>query len=340
MLRGWEAQQIGGRGLGRSCVRDRLNVVRRFVAYTNEYPWHWTPAHVDEWMVDLVSRCNRAKSTIRNYQDAVKLFCEFLIRPEYGWAVECEERFGTHPVQVCFEWNTLAHLVDYEGAAERRPMTRQELQRFFDYADDQVEFAMRRRRKGALAAYRDATLFKVIYAYGLRAREAARLDVTDWYRNPKAPELGRYGNLEVRWGKASKGSPPRRRTVHTVMPWIVEGVQDYQLNIRPCYGFDDHPAMWLTERGGRVTPRHIEQRFADYRTALGLEQTLVPHCLRHSHVTHQIEDGVDPRFVQEQVGHRFASTTAIYTGVSGDFMNTMMVKALDKAFAAEQMETW
>ena len=61
---------------------------------------------------------------------------------------------------------------------------------------------------------------------------------------------------------------------------------------------------------------------------------LVPHCLRHSRVTHQIEDGVDPVFVQRQVGHRYQSTTAIYSGVSGDFMNTMMRKALDTAFAA------
>ncbi|WP_228567054.1 tyrosine-type recombinase/integrase [Nocardia sp. SYP-A9097] len=338
MLRGWEAQQIGGRGLSGSYVRGGLGVVQRFIAYTNEYPWNWTPSHVDEWMVELVSCRKRAKSTVRNYQNAVKLFCEFLVRPEYGWADECERRFGTYPIQVCFEWNTLAHLVNYEGPAERRPMTRQELQRFFDYADDQVEVAMRRRRKGVLAAYRDATLFKVIYAYGLRAREAARLDVVDWFRNPKAPELGRFGNLEIRWGKASKGSPPRRRTVHTVMPWIVEAVEDYLGNIRPCYGFDDHPAVWLTERGGRVTPRHIAQRFADYRTALNLEETLVPHCLRHSHVTHQIEDGVDARFVQEQVGHRFASTTAVYTGVSGDFMNTMMANALSRAFETQESE--
>ncbi|MGA5135282.1 tyrosine-type recombinase/integrase, partial [Streptomyces olivoreticuli] len=36
---------------------------------------------------------------------------------------------------------------------------------------------------------------------------------------------------------------------------------------------------------------------------------------RHSYVTHLIEDGWDPRFVQEQVGHEHASTTAIYTCV-------------------------
>ena len=171
---------------------------------------------------------------------------------------------------------------------------------------------------------------------GLRCTETSKLDVTDWYRNPEAPELGRFGKLEVRWGKASRGSPPRRRTVCTVMPWAVEAVEDYVVNIRPCYGFADRPALWLTERGGRLRPRQIEERFAAYRDALKLAPELVPHCLRHAHVTHQIEDGADPVFVQRQVGHRYQSTTAIYSGVSGDFMNAMMRRALDQAFATDE----
>lgn len=336
MCDGYSAHLIGSRGLRHKTVAARLGVVRRFVTYTNHFPWQWTAAHLDEWMIALVSEHQSAKSTIRNYQEALKSFCDYLIRPEYHWVRECEDRFGEHPVQICFEWNTRAHLTDYEGDADRRPLTRDELQAFFDFADGQVDEAIRAGRKGALAAYRDATLFKTMYAYGLRCNEAAKLDVTDWYRNAKAPELGKYGQLAVRWGKASKGSPPRRRTVHTVMPWVVDVVDDYLVNIRPRYGFAERNAMWLTERGGRISTRHIEQRFADYRRGLGFDVVLTPHCLRHSHVTHQIEDGFDPRFVQEQVGHRFASTTAIYTGVSNDFMNTMMRKALDRAFTEQE----
>lgn len=335
MLEGWGRQQRG-RGLSPKTVRRRQAVIRRFLKFTNEYPWHWSAAQLDEWSVDLISGQGRAKSTLRSYHEAVRSFENYLVAPQYGWTEECDARFGTHPARICFESNTTAHLVDYEGRPERRPLTREELQRLFDYADEQVDHALRLGRKGALAAYRDATLFKVIYAWGLRCTETSRLDVTDFYRNPMAPELGTYGKLEVRFGKASRGSPPKRRTVHSVMPWAVEAVADYVVNIRPRYGFPDHPALWLTERGGRVQPRHIEERFAEYRDALGLPKELVPHCLRHSHVTHQTEDGNDPRFVQEQVGHRYASTTAIYTGVSGDFMNTMMRKALEKSSAKDK----
>ena len=46
-------------------------------------------------------------------------------------------------------------------------------------------------------------------------------------------------------------------------------------------------------------------------------------------MTHLIEDGVDPGFVQRQVGHLHQSTTAVYTGVSTDYLNTMMAQAIE-----------
>ena len=107
-------------------------------------------------------------------------------------------------------------------------------------------------RKGWLAAFRDATLFKVTYAWGLRRREAAMLDMVDFTRNPAAPELGRFGTLAVRYGKAMRGSPPRRRQVATVMPWAAEVVAEYLTEVRP--GSDGRaPALWLTERGERIS---------------------------------------------------------------------------------------
>ncbi len=170
---------------------------------------------------------------------------------------------------VCHEWNTIAHLYGYEGNPEARPFTREELQRFLDYADDQVDRAVHAKRKGALAAYRDATMFKVIYGWGLRRTETSKLDITDWGRNAPAPEFGKYGMLHVRYGKAKRGQPPRRRNVASVMGWAVDAVADYAENVRPRFGFDDHPALWVTERGGRVKPAEINSRFESYREALG-----------------------------------------------------------------------
>lgn len=338
MLDGWARQQRGGRRLQESTIRERGSTVRRFFSYTNEYPWKWTAADLDDWMTSLVSAHALAESTIRSYQGSIRRFCDYITSPYYEWPEVCQERFGAHPTQVCHEWNTVAHLVNYEGGPGRRPLTREECQALFDYADDRVERAIRRGRKGALTAYRDATVFKTIYGWGLRCNEASRLETVDLYRNPEAPELGKYASLHVRYGKRTRGSPPKRRMVLTIMPWAAEALEDYLVNIRPRFRASDQPALWITERGGRLKPREIEDRFAEYRDELGLDKNLTPHCLRHSYVTHSIEDGADPTFIQHQVGHDYASTTALYTGVSGDFMNTMMRDAMNKTISAINKE--
>jgi hypothetical protein len=76
-----------------------------------------------------------------------------------------------------------------------------------------------------------------------------------------------------------------------------------------------------------VKPAEINARFVAYRDALGLPKELSPHSARHAYVTHLTEDGVDRRFIQEAVGHRRDTSTAIYTHVSGDFMNTALMAA-------------
>ena len=333
MLRGWRAQQKA-RGLRDDTIDPRERLVRRFLDFTNEYPWRWTSSHVDEWSLSMTGEGHLAPSTIRGYQTDLRLFTELLAdNARYGWASACERQFGAgvYPVPIVHEWNSIAHLQSYEGSPEARPFTRQEVQRFLDYADDQVERAVRARRKGALAAYRDATLFKTMYGWGLRRTETSKLDLADWCRNPAAPEFGCYGMLHVRYGKAKRGQPPRRRNVLSMFAWAVDAVSDYVENIRPRFGCADHPALWVTERGGRVKPPEINARFESYRDALKMPKTLVPHSFRHSFVTHNTEDGVDRRFIQVQVGHECDSSTAIYTHVSDDFMNTMLRKALAPA---------
>ena len=70
--------------------------------------------------------------------------------------------------------------------------------------------------------------------------------------NPKVPEFGRYGTVHVRYGKAKRGQPPRRRTVLSMFGWAVDAVADYVENIRPRFGCAEHPALWVTERAGRL----------------------------------------------------------------------------------------
>ncbi|GGN81564.1 hypothetical protein GCM10011579_068290 [Streptomyces albiflavescens] len=266
MLTGFANQQLA-RNLARTTVEGRENTVKAFAAYVNTYPWHWTPAMVDEWLGDLRSLRELKRSTIRSYSEAVRAFCHFITDPLYEWTATCQERFGTHPVQVVREWNTAVHVQDNEADAKKRA-------------------------------------------------------------------FGEYGRCLVRFGKAKKGSPPKRRGVLTVWDWPPDVLDEWFTEVRPLFGADNNPAAWPSERGLRIGCQRLNSRFIAYRKALGLDDGLDFHSFRRSYVTHLIEDGWDPRFVQEQVGHEHASTTSLYTCVSSDFRTRTLRRHLDSTIAA------
>lgn len=334
MLDGWRAQQLA-RNLAFGTIEKRLAVVRAFAAHADALPWAWRPQLLDEWLGDLRSVRRLRRTTIRNYASAVAAFCAFVTDPAYGWAAECVRRFGSHPVQIVHRWNTAVHAQDVEGDPRRRAFTIDELQGLFDHADEQVARVRAAGRKGWLGLFRDATLFKVAYGYGLRRTEVTMLDVADFGTNPHAKEFGEYGVCRVRFGKARTGSAPKPRSVLTVWPWtaevIAQWVSDVRLLMPEAAG---SPALWPSERGGRITVNAVNRRLAEYRTALGLPDGLDFHSLRRSYVTHLIEGGWDPLFVQQQVGHEHASTTAIYTCVSSDFRTRTLRRALDATMLA------
>src|SRR5260221_9981630 len=118
------------------------------------------------------------------------------------------------------------------------------------------------------------------------------------------------------------------------MPWTAEALGQSIGQVRPRYEASA-PALWLTGRGGRISPRQIDDRFARWRAAAGLPGELSVHCLRHSYISHLIEDGADPLFVQQQAGHSWASATAVYTTAGQDARNRMLRAALARAFEEE-----
>jgi hypothetical protein len=71
---GWRNQQLC-RNLAHDTIDQRIRLVERFLSYTNEFPWTWTAAMVEEFFSDLRSISRRRQSTIRGYQNALRMFC-------------------------------------------------------------------------------------------------------------------------------------------------------------------------------------------------------------------------------------------------------------------------
>jgi len=101
-------------------------------------------------------------------------------------------------------------------------------------------------------------------------------------------------------------------------------LEQYLDEVRPALSLKASPALWVTERGTRLSRRAANEAFCAARDMADLDPALDLHSLRHSYVTHLIEFDYPERFVQEQVGHSFSSTTAIYVGVSNEYRNRLL----------------
>src|SRR5258708_15818848 len=110
------------------------------------------------------------------------------------------------------------------------------------------------------------------------------LDTCDFTPNPAAPELGGFGALHVRFGKAMRGSPPKRRTVATVMPWAAEALEQYVVEVRPRYEGSAQPGVWLTERGGRISAPQAVDRFPRSLAPAGFPVVFSVRCFPPSFV--------------------------------------------------------
>ncbi|MEV4604898.1 tyrosine-type recombinase/integrase [Amycolatopsis sp. NPDC049253] len=124
----------------------------------------------------------------------------------------------------------------------------------------------------------------------------------------------------------------------TVFEWTPVVLAEWTDEIRPLLTHDGNAALWPSERVDRVSLSRMDSQFVAIRDSLGLDKNLDFHSLRRSYVTHLIENGWDPLFVQQQAGHEHASTTAIYTCVSSDFRTRVLRQALGRTMKSALAE--
>ncbi|MCH8078209.1 MAG: tyrosine recombinase XerC [Proteobacteria bacterium] len=150
--------------------------------------------------------------------------------------------------------------------------------------------------KGSLAI-RDKAILELMYSSGLRLSELVMLDLDSL-------DLADAVVTVTGKGKKTRSVPVGRYAREAIKQW---------LKIRGGIANNQEMAVFVSQRGKRISRRSIQQRLKQWAMKQGLTNHVNPHMLRHSFASHLLESSGDLRAVQELLGHADISTTQVYT---------------------------
>ena len=168
-----------------------------------------------------------------------------------------------------------------------------------EFKDDITE----RRDSLALAA-RDRCITELLYSCGLRVAELVALDA-----QPGPQAIGWIDISDATAHVRGKGDKPR--SVPVGGP-ALKTLQDW-LTLRLQMAKPGEPALFVGNRGSRITTGQVRSRLKRRAQQAGLPTHVHPHMLRHSFASHLLQSSGDLRAVQELLGHANITTTQVYT---------------------------
>lgn len=149
-----------------------------------------------------------------------------------------------------------------------------------------------------LLELRDKAMFELFYSSGLRLAELVSLDCG--------------GGMDLT-GREVTVIGKREKTRVVPLGAKAHAAIEAWLSLRHDLARPDEPALFVSRRGTRITPRAVELRLARWVQRQGLGQHVHPHMLRHSFASHLLQSSGDLRAVQEMLGHASISSTQVYT---------------------------
>ncbi len=144
---------------------------------------------------------------------------------------------------------------------------------------------------------RDHAMLELLYASGLRLSELIGLNLgdIDWSQS----SLRVMGK-----GRKERLCPFGQQATNVLKKW---------LKCRDHIVKEGEKALFINNRGGRLSASAVRTRIQKLCREKGIEQRVYPHLMRHSFASHMLEASQDLRAVQELLGHAHLKTTQIYT---------------------------
>ena len=173
---------------------------------------------------------------------------------------------------------------------------------------------------GNARAIRETAIIELLYGTGARISEVVFLNVGDVVKL----DGGEVSSLRL----TGKGGKVR---VVPLGSYARNALDQYLVRVRPQLVRKDRTALFLNDRGGRLSRQSMWRSVSEAAIRANIETDVSPHSLRHSYATHLLDGGADVRVVQELLGHSSVTTTQIYTLVTIDKLRENYASAHPRA---------
>lgn len=287
---------------------------------------------VQRYLRYLDTERNASRHTLVNYAFDLQQFLAFLHHPPLASVTAMEiRRFVAHLstcnlarrsimrklscVRSFFRYLCREGTLDNNPAAAiPTPRLEKRLPSFLD--EGQVVKLLNAPRGRKWQAWRDRAILETLYSTGMRVSELVGLNRED------LDDIS--GTVIVRGkGKKERLCPIGNMALKAVAGYMAKRPADKTLR--------EPRAIFVSQKGTRLTVRQIDRLLVTYVRQTGLSSTISPHSLRHSFATHLLDRGADLRSVQELLGHASLSTTQIYTHVTAQRLQKVYNQAHPRA---------
>lgn len=271
---------------------------------------------IDRFLRYLEVERNASEHTCRNYRDDLLRFFRFLGQRRLRAVSPLDiRRFLAEESTHAYTTRTLARRLSClrsffrfccrEGALKQNPAAvvptpRQErkLPQFLD--EQQAVRLLEAPPADRWQALRDRAILETLYSTGMRVSELVGLNLED--------VDGISGTVIVRGkGKRERLCPIGKIALAAVHRYLAK---------RPKKRLKVAYALFVSQKGSRLTVRQVDRLLQRYVKAAQLPVPITPHGLRHTFATHLLDRGADLRSVQELLGHQSLSTTQLYTHIT------------------------
>ncbi|OQY97661.1 MAG: tyrosine recombinase XerC [Candidatus Brocadia sp. UTAMX2] len=175
----------------------------------------------------------------------------------------------------------------------------------------QIETLLNLPGLSTVTGIRDRAIMETLYSTGMRVSELVGTDVSDIdFFNEVVKVKGK--------GRKERLQPIGNHALDAIRSYLKERGSDKR-------------ALFLNNRGGRLTERSVARMLEKYVKIAGLSLAISPHTFRHSFATHLLDNGADLRSVQELLGHANLSSTQIYTHITTERLKQVYDKAHPRA---------